>query len=84
MIDESNMKRSYPNGEPRKIDTELFSRWMLPMFWTRDVDDYEIIRGTTRNDAVSNYFKPKQRCFELQLQIKFKKFQLNNFILDVK
>jgi len=71
MIDESNMKRSYPNGEPMKIDTELFSRWMLPMFRTRDIDDYEIIRGTTRNDAASNYFKPKQRRFELQLQIKF-------------
>jgi len=79
MIDESNMKRSYPNGEPMKIDTELFSGWMLPMFRTCDVDDCKNIRGTTRNDAVSNYFKPKQRRFELQLQIKFKKVPVEQF-----
>ena len=63
-------------GEPSKIENEHFSGDFLLLCRTSDADtkvEPEITGGSDVNDIRSNYFRQKQRRFELQFQLKFKK-----------
>jgi len=76
VINEATMQREIPNGDPIIVENELMSGVMLPMLRTTDADDItetaESIKGSESNERVSNYFRPKKRRFEIQLQIKLK------------
>jgi len=75
VINEATMEREIPNGDPITIENDLLSGTMLPLFRTTDADDLPgaTVRGSAANDKVSDYFRPKKRRFELQLQITLKK-----------
>jgi hypothetical protein len=64
-------------GEPYHLDCEMFHGTLLVMCRTSDADSSkpkpDDIIGTELNTKYSNYFRNKQRRFEIQLQIKFKK-----------
>jgi len=63
-------------GEISKIENEHFSGHMVLLCRTSDSDtkvEPEITGGSDLNDIRSNYFRGKQRRFELQFQLKFKK-----------
>jgi hypothetical protein len=64
-------------GEPYQLDCEMFHGTLLVMCRTSDADSSKPkpgdVVGTELNTKYSNYFRNKQRRFEIQLQIKFKK-----------
>lgn len=79
-IDVNLCTRQNANGDPIPFDSEHASGLFLPMIRTSDADvkkssttKSSVIRGTAKNDIVSDYFRPKQRRFEIQIQLKFKK-----------
>jgi len=73
VINEATMNREIPNGHPISIENELMRGVMLPMFRTTDADDLpDAVKGSPANDKVSDYLRPKQRRFELQLQMQLK------------
>lgn len=78
-IDVNSHTRQNANGDPIPFDSQHASGFFLPMIRTSDADvdvkkssSASVKRGTAKNDAVSDYFRPKQRRFEIQMQIKFK------------
>uniref|UniRef100_A0A7S3V6V4 Domain of unknown function at the cortex 1 domain-containing protein n=1 Tax=Chaetoceros debilis TaxID=122233 RepID=A0A7S3V6V4_9STRA len=73
-IDVNSCTRQNANSDPIPFDSEHASGFFLPMIRTSDADAAKssVNRGTVKNDAVSDYFRPKQRRFEMQMQIKFK------------
>jgi len=79
-IDVNSCTRQNANSDPIPFDSEHASGFFLPMIRTSDADvekskasaKSSVKRGTVKNDAVSDYFRPKQRRFEMQMQIKFK------------
>lgn len=73
VINEATIQQEIPNGDPITIDNDLMIGTMLPMFRTTDADDIPgSVKGSAANDRVSDYFRPKKRRFEIQLQIKLK------------
>eukprot|EP00557_Chaetoceros_sp_GSL56_P005119 CAMPEP_0176499580 /NCGR_PEP_ID=MMETSP0200_2-20121128/13008_1 /TAXON_ID=947934 /ORGANISM="Chaetoceros sp., Strain GSL56" /LENGTH=1717 /DNA_ID=CAMNT_0017898019 /DNA_START=64 /DNA_END=5217 /DNA_ORIENTATION=+ len=65
-------------GEPYHLDCEMFYGTLLVMCRTSDADSSKAKLtsdniGTELNTKYSDYFRTKQRRFEIQLQIKFKK-----------
>ena len=61
------------NSEPVRISNEWFDMDMVVMLRTPNVDDDSLEKGTEWNQKVADYFRPKQRRFEFQYQVKLKK-----------
>jgi hypothetical protein len=61
------------NTEPIRISNEWFEMDMVVMLRTPNVDDDSAETGSTWNKRVADYFRPKQRRFEFQYQVKLKK-----------
>jgi hypothetical protein len=61
------------NSEPIRISNEWFDMDFIVMLRTPNVDDEKAQKGTAWNQKVASYFKPKQRRFEFQYQVKLKK-----------
>mmetsp|Transcript_5733 Transcript_5733/g.13498 ORF Transcript_5733/g.13498 Transcript_5733/m.13498 type:complete len:353 (-) Transcript_5733:319-1377(-) len=61
------------NSEPVRISNEWFDMDMVVLLRTPNVDDDDSPKGTEWNQKVADYFRPKQRRFEFQYQVKLKK-----------
>lgn len=61
------------NAEPIRISNEWFDMDFVVMLRTPNVDDDKAEKGTGWNQKVADYFRPKQRRFEFQYQVKLKK-----------
>lgn len=61
------------NCEPVRISNEWFDMDMVVMLRTPNVDDEKSPKGSEFNQKVADYFRPKQRRFEFQYQVKLKK-----------
>lgn len=62
------------NAEPVRISNEWFDMDMVVMLRTPNVDDDASAEiGSAWNQKVADYFRPKQRRFEFQYQVKLKK-----------
>ncbi|CAJ1966030.1 unnamed protein product [Cylindrotheca closterium] len=61
------------NCSPVRISNEWFDMDMVVMLRTPNVDDDTSPKGTEWNQKVADYFRPKQRRFEFQYQVKLKK-----------
>lgn len=73
-IKDVNTDRDVPaNTEPVRISNEWFDMDMVVMLRTPNVDDEKEEKGTEWNQKVADYFRPKQRRFEFQYQVKLKK-----------
>uniref|UniRef100_A0A7S4RNJ3 Domain of unknown function at the cortex 1 domain-containing protein n=3 Tax=Ditylum brightwellii TaxID=49249 RepID=A0A7S4RNJ3_9STRA len=74
-----------------EIDSDLFYGNMLMMFRTSDADSDETSASTPRrgsssnaaNDAVTNYFRTKQRRWEFQFQLKLKRLPTSPIYLGI-
>ena len=78
LVDCASARRIVPNSEAVILDNDLFHGKLLAMIRTSDADTdpnaspHKTPFGPTQQ-AVSDYLRPKQRRFEFQFQIKFKK-----------
>ena len=76
LVDCASARRIIPS-EVVVLDNDLFRGKLLAMIRTSDADnDPELSSQTSfsaTHQAVSNYLRPKQRRFEFQFQLKFKK-----------
>ena len=78
LVDCASSRRIVPNFEAVVLDNDLFHGKLLAMIRTSDADTdpdsspQKASFGPTQQ-AVSDYLRPKQRRFEFQFQIKFKK-----------
>lgn len=61
------------NCEPVRISNDWFDMDMVVMLRTPNVDDDKSPKGSEWNQKVADYFRPKQRRFEFQYQVKLKK-----------
>jgi hypothetical protein len=61
------------NTAPTRISNEWFEMDMVVMLRTPNVDDDSVETGSAWNQKVADYFRPKQRRFEFQYQVKLKK-----------
>ena len=76
LVDLISGKRMTASGEPMEVENDLLVGKMLFMSRTSDSDlkvKPERSEGSRTNDMRSDYFRGKQRRFELQFQVKFKK-----------
>lgn len=74
VIDTLKNRRGIPNSlEPFEIENDFFIGKGMLMLRTPDVDDASAPRGTPENSSVVEFFNDKQRRWELQFQVKFKK-----------
>ena len=76
VINIDNAERVYPNDVPLPFDNDLVQGHFMLMVRTSDADTPTPSPnppGTAGNQAASNYFRPKQRRFEVQFQVRFKK-----------
>eukprot|EP00980_Cylindrotheca_fusiformis_P003219 scaffold733_cov97-Cylindrotheca_fusiformis.AAC.2 len=73
IMDVDGDQRIFANAEPVRISNEWFDMDMVVMLRTPNVDDDKAVPGSEWNQKVANYFRPKQRRFEFQYQVKLKK-----------
>jgi hypothetical protein len=87
LIDCISNTRINPNVAPISVENEFCKGKLLVMVRTCDADQKVPpidSGGTTSNDAVSNYLRPKKRRFEIQFQIKFKKIPSSQMFLSLE
>ena len=75
VVDSKTGERVVCNNDsaPFRISNEWVEMDMLAMMRTPDADDIDAKRGSTANDKMSEHFRGRQRRFEFQYQVKFKK-----------
>jgi len=86
-MDLRTSERINPNGEASSFDNDMWSGQILFMSRTSDADlktEPEHTGGTAANDRCSNYLRPKQRRWELQFQVKFKKVPQSQLFFSAK
>ena len=75
VVDSKTGERVMCNNDsaPFRISNEWVEMDMIAMMRTPDADDSDAKRGSTANDKMSEHFRGRQRRFEFQYQVKFKK-----------
>ena len=73
VVDGPSSRRLVPNTGRFRLDNDLFSGDMVFMIRTPDVDNPKARKGTPMNDSYVEYFRGKQRRFEMQFQLKLKR-----------
>jgi hypothetical protein len=84
VINDYNDKRATCNDDVIELETEYIKGHAWFSIRTSDADKKVApsnSEGTPQNDVVSNYFRKKQRRFELQMQFKFKKVPDSNLFI---
>ena len=84
VINDYNHERATCNDDKIELETEYIKGFAWFSVRTKDADLKtvpSVSGGTPQNDKVSNYFRKKQRRFELQMQFKFKKVPDSNLFI---
>ena len=87
MVNADTMERVTLNAVPVVLDNDLFHGVVLMMVRTSDADgdvNDPRIGHDSCNNAVSSYFRSKQRRFEFQYQIKLKKVPASPLYLSAE